>query len=735
MQATLTANTTLGVASPVQARHAEVVPSFIVPLIQRTLTCWIGSVEPEELLCWTRPGDLSDRARDELREAIVGRLRQRAAAVWSLPAGLQFSEGWRQRLTPAEAETLSAAVQALTRDGQSTQELTLQQIKNALHKPLATVLGLLARLEAGSWSPVVEVKSEAEVPAAKPALPYVEVDDALRAQAAEVLSWPWVQQLDAQDLRFAMPEGTAAAEWVAAQVRQLRVPRELPEVLKALSGAQSLTAAQELRALVEIALRRCKPRPQPGSETRWVGIFLMRYLSRSGSGATLDAVGQSYGLTRERVRVICNSMERALKMAPIATPALDRVLRGAARIAPCGVAEVNEQLAHFIGQGAGIESLLAWAQWLGRDSLPVHIVQSQVRMNGELVSVRMVEAAHTASWVPALLRYASRECANMGCSCVLRMAGLLALRDGVAPGQEAIESALTQAVDFRWLDQDLGWFTLGDTTSSASATRVKKIVAIAQVAVGTDEIAAAFASDDVWLYREERWAQAIPPVHVLRELFLGWPFVRVVQKSRFVASAPLDPKSVLSDSEALAVSVIEQHDGVASLQEIKTVVMAQLGCSAIAVSIMLGASPVIVKLEHRLYALRGRRLGGNALENARLRGQEKSLGAALPEGLRKDAFVVRVTEASLKNEQYSVPAKFSATLRGTLQPVRAPDGTVLGAARTTPSGAISGLNRCIGTLAVDDLLVVTARQDGLVLQHRPADRVPESMALEISTQD
>ena len=96
----------------------------------------------------------------------------------------------------------------------------------------------------------------------------------------------------------------------------------------------------------------------------------------------------------------------------------------------------------------------------------------------------------------ANVRHAAFECGLLGCTSIARTAGLLALEEGLAPGAEALEAALSAASGFRWLDQDNGWFTLRDTNKCAAAHRVRKMMCVVQEAIGADQIAAAFVTDD-----------------------------------------------------------------------------------------------------------------------------------------------------------------------------------------------------------------------------------------------
>lgn len=237
----------------------------------------------------------------------------------------------------------------------------------------------------------------------------------------------------------------------------------------------------------------------------------------------------------------------------------------------------------------------------------------------------------------------------------------------MAPGQEAIEAALEGSSLFRWLDKESGWFALGETDGSSAATRVRKIMAVARDHIGADEIAGSLASDDMLIYRESQsLGLAVPPVHVLRELFRSWPWLKVVQKGRFTASASFDPAGVLTEAEQLAVGVIEQQDGVACRFELRDAIEQKLKHTNMAVSVMLGSSPIFARLEHGLYRLIGRRVGDAAVKAARTRMRAKSSvnGAPSFPDARSNEFVFRVTEAALKNEQYNVPPRFREQLAG-----------------------------------------------------------------------
>lgn len=702
--------------SPAAARHAEVVPSFIVPALARTLKCWAGTVNPGELVRWERPADLTESARRELRTVIIKRLRPRSEWMWAQPTGVRLVDGWRVRLVGSDMRGIEAVL--ARHSERPLEQLTLGEFRGAFGGKLERQLAVLARLEALYWTPpprpaqrprvFVAPQSAAPVPASE-----------LQDLADRVLALPWLATVTQQDLRFGYPGPGTLPEWMREQLLEEMVPFFTASLLRKLDDASQMTAAEEARALTLAAGQECLPPTNPEAAERWPAMFLARHIAAQGTGKTLVEVGDANGLTRERVRQICETFEDVFHRSEAVTPALDRALAAVARIAPCGVDEANQQLARFIGEGAGVECLIAWAQTVGQKSIAIRCHRVRRRLRGQLVDTTVVERADALPWVKPLINHVSRDTSMFGCTNVLRVAGLLALKEGVAPGQDAIEAALQGSAVFRWLDTETGWFALGETDGSSVATRVRKIMAVAHDHVGADEIAGALASDDMLIYREtQSLGLAVPPIHVLRELFRGWPWLKVVQKGRFTAGETFDPAGALSDAEQLAVDVIEQHDGVACRFELREAIEAKLQFANVAVSAMLGSSPIFDRLEHGLYRLIGRRVGDAALNAARTRMRMKAalhLAAPLSDA-RPNEFGFRVTEAALRNEQYNVPSRFHPRLAGRRIPIAGPDGRRLGDARISQSGALSGLNRLFSP-AAGDMFRVEVETDAIQVHH------------------
>lgn len=677
---------------------------------------WAGDVAPSELLCWERQADLSEGGRRDLRNTIVKRSRVRANRLWCLPTGVRLAEGWQNSLSPMDRKLIEGL--SIPRD-KPFETWTLREVKEALRLPLESTLGILARVEALYWVPPVRPTRLRVLPAVDQGSPVV-VTPELRALASEVIALPWVVTVTRNDLRFGYPSELPLTDWIAEQLVAGHAHAMVPHLLSRLAHADRLTAAEEAREIAFSAARVCAPqRATDDVLDRWSSMLIRRYISPTGDGRTLVEIGEEYGVTRERIRQVCESFEDILPECSVVTPCLDRALRAAARVVPMQVDDLNEQVRPFIGEDAGIEALVGWAEMLGREATPVQCRRARVRARSEIIEVTMVQAPDAPPWFEAAIRHVTRDCGLVGCTSVLRIAGRLALREGLVPGQESLESALESSAGFRWLDKENGWFTLGDTSSCAVANRVRKIMHVAEESIGTDEIAGALASDDMWLYRGTTTpGVATPPVHVLRELFLGWPWLKVVQQGRFVAGPGFDCDGVLSEAEEAMVKLISARNGVACRFELKDVVMNQLGLTDVFLAALLGSSPIVTRLEHGLYSLRGRKIGDGALAEARQRLRARTGFSAVDVESRQ--FLVRVTPAALLHEQHYVPTVFQEQLVGKQHAVKSAEGIHLGQARVGHAGALRGINQLFPSAQAGDHFRVEIEDDGLRVTHLPS---------------
>lgn len=677
----MTNNQQAGIAPDSVGRHAQVVPSVIASRVTRPLECWSGVVSPPELLNWCRASDLTDKARQELRKQIVKRLRPRMADIWALKIGIDVGSDWEVHASSREKYLMREVAE----NGLRLSELTLHELKSLVHMPLEHLFAALAHLESLNWVP--------PPPAPPPVAPRsptdpVDLTDTIREKIDAALLIPWLPSVTHTDLRFPFPTGQPLPEWLRSQRESTQCWHGLENLLDALMFAEKATAQAEVEAIARICITNHYVYRVPCDHVEGrLKIFSTRYLRKQGCNLTLQQVGDQIGITRERVRQVCDQLLEAWKVSSVATPAIDRALRMASRIAPAGLKEINEQIARYLGEDLSIEALCSLAEDL---EIPMDVVlhHGTVRMRQQAIPVRIVGRANDdAAWIEDVIRFAKSDCSLIGCSSVIRIAGVLALESGVAIPRATIEAVIERVDGFRWLDRASSWFTFTSSEGSAAALRIMKVFAVAHRSVSVEELGAALLDDEEWLQRGAKFAPAIPPQHILRDLLSGWHWLEQLQHTRFALSAEL-PDGVLNPTEKLVVEAIEARGGSALRREIVDFVRSRLDVSDVFVSFTLARSPAIRRWEKNIYGLRGRPIPLNALEEARERNTPATVEQALAPGVLA-SFRVNITKASLVNEQYNVPAHIRRNIEPDTYPLEGREGSLT----IGQTHVIRGLNR------------------------------------------
>lgn len=595
-------------------RHARVLPSFAVAFASRSLTCTsLGNVNARELLAWSRPGLPSHATAAELRAQFVKRRRASFDAIWDSCVNVRIGDDWRRALNDAERLRLAPLV-STDESANEFRRLTLRTVKERLRMPVAEALGVLAKLEALYWVPMTQPPATVTTEQALADVPsHPELVERVRSCAAS----PWVQALDPDDLRFPSIDGVKLAAWALAQVDKHVLSGMAHEICRRMIAAHKATWAEELSDLALAAINHAEHRPgSDEAEGRWLGIFLARY--GGPRGLSLKAVGERYGITRERVRQICEYMMAALRAQPVKMPALERLLAAAARVMPLSTDEADSQLTRLLGENVGLLAAMRFADEMGLAN-PVRRSSAVARTHAGYKPLAIVEAVESSPWVGAAMSHARRDCTYVGCTNFIRIAGLLALEQGIAQDLETLQTVFSRAPGFRMLDSDSGWFTLEDSETSAAATRMLKLMSVASGSVDLDTVASALMTDDRWFYREGGRAMAVPPLHVLASLFAGWSWLTGNGHNKYVTTEQIDPCDVLSKTERAAVEALRAHGGVATRAEIATHLIDSLGVSNAAVSQVLATSSTVSKLDHAIYGVRGHPLATEALVDARKR--------------------------------------------------------------------------------------------------------------------
>ncbi|MBS0340402.1 MAG: hypothetical protein JSS56_07725, partial [Proteobacteria bacterium] len=575
------------------------------------------------MLAWNRPTLPSNHTTSELRAQFVKRRRASFEAIWNSSVNVKISEDWRRALHDDER----LRILPLLRDEQAINafpQLTLRTVKDALKMPVADALGVLAKLEALYWLPTPWRRTPSTRIAVLADVPInADFVECMRA----CLSSPWVDALEPDDLRFPRVDGKKLPQWIEAQLSKPVLSGLTHDLCLRLLAADKASWAEELADLVLCGVEHAGRRPgSDDAQHRWTNIFLARHGGERG--LELQSIGDRFGITRERVRQICEAILESLRAQPVKMPALERLLSAAARVMPLPMEDANTQLARFLGNGYGLQAAIQFADIMGLQS-PVRHAFPVARTLAGYKPVPILEAASTpATWVRAALAHARRDCTFVGCTNFTRIAGLLALEQGIAQDLETLQAVFSKAPGFRLLDADSGWFTLADSESSAAASRMRKLMSVVAGSVDIDTVASALMTDDRWFYREGGRALAVPPLHVLAELFSGWGWLFANSHNKYTAKAQLDPNSVLSKTELGAIEILQTHGGAATRAELAAHLIGTLGVTNMAVSQVVATSSALCRLDHAIYGIRGRPLPAEALIAARKRRVSEQLASS-----------------------------------------------------------------------------------------------------------
>lgn len=699
-------------------RHAIVVPSVVLPLLKQGLKWRSGRVAPEELTAWARADQLSEHARDELAAMVVARLRPKGRIMQDLLCGQLLCSGGQERMGGMDLRMVQSFIDRLPVDRRERLlEVTIGEFSTGIAKPLAFSLRLLAKLEAAQWevsgppANMVEHASQSVLGEAEAAT-HIETQ-AFKDDLALVQSLPWVAEVAATDLRFRTDSIRPPSQVLAEAVASNRWSEVTCHLVHELARCDRMTFAEEVEDLARRALRLIGTRD--GARARWVKMFTLRYVSPVDSGRTLVEVGAQFDVTREYVRQVCEKMLGALREHTIFAPATARVLTSALRIAPESVAGMNVQLARQLGEGGGFEAAVFFASEMGMETSSLTVHESFISQGKSRVYSETVNRTGETGFSQAVLRCTGRQISLMGCTNLWRVSGALALDDELAPGRAAVESVLVAATGFKWLDQECGWFTLGDRgESSAVAKRIRKLASAAEEPVTIEAIISSLVTDDLWLYRERERDTGVPPMHILTQLLRCWPWLKCLQHNRFSLCDP-SVADVLTPTETLIIKVIKEFGGVASRYELSDRIVKEFGLGDIRVQQILGTAPMIYKIEWGLYALRGHRQADNALANARNRAQARRQEDS-PHGIESDAkfFILNISAGSLKNEQYGLPAAWSTRVPAGKYIIVCVDGQgevlehqpAKATVKVRESGVMVGFNRCFPTAKPGDRYVV-----------------------------
>ncbi len=343
---------------------------------------------------------------------------------------------------------------------------------------------------------------------------------------------------------------------------------------------------------LESELAEIAERAEPGRTAR----LAIRHWGWDGhGGATLETTGRELGgITRERVRQLCERLARRLGEREADAPTLDRALVLAAHAVPTTALELARRLAdeHIAAQPFDPAGLLSAATMLRRDPTFCLETVKDVRV---ALPYPPDPGSDTVAVIAAVIDTARAVVRRAGAARVGDVKGRVAADLAVWVDDDLVTAVVSEPDDFVWLERRTGWFYLPSVAKNAVASRVAKVLSVSD-AVGISDLHAG-------IRRDERMREFVMPEYILAELCERLPGVKV-EGGLVLADGRQRPEDVLESTELMLVRALRDAGGEAARHDLEHVCLAA-GMKPASFNNRIAYSPLITDLGHGLYGLRG----------------------------------------------------------------------------------------------------------------------------------
>ena len=352
------------------------------------------------------------------------------------------------------------------------------------------------------------------------------------------------------------------------------------------------------------------------NEQRLANIFAERYGVASENGSILKAIGVRYGVTRERIRQMVDKMVARSEGFSVVTPNLDMLAARLPAILPQAVTKLDEALRPLLGESLSLVSVERFSrEVLGRSI--VNIVNQQLNNSVASLIVAVNKGDHDAAAFRAVRAVALSMIRSTGAAQIDFVAGAASteLKRGITALEAGRLCSLVQ--EFEWLVEVDGWFWLGPDCENRLLNVARKVLACTQQRVDVEDIHSAMArSRREYFEAGKNRTYAIDAPHaVLVAALRRTPWIQNIQHDDFRLRETIEPAVLLSESELALYKLLISKGGVAARYTISDELMGseQYSGSPMAIAIALDASPIFIRLDRGIFALRGASLKAEAL--------------------------------------------------------------------------------------------------------------------------
>lgn len=443
--------------------------------------------------------------------------------------------------------------------------------------------------------------------------------------------------MDAAEQLLSGSYGQSSPEVLTRQIREFR------EQVSTLSGTKL-----EAELLSIFATHR----------ERDLAMFVRRFGLDGRPAMTLDQLGHQYGLTRERVRQVCERLNRIVEDKQPFAPALDLALAHVSGSLP-GIAvdiEANLVTKNVAATRFRLESLQKAAGLLGRE----------VVYSIEAGEPRSVVATGLAGSSAKVVQIARRAVEHWGAATFDDIVNRV--KEKFPISEEVVRGIVIGHGDFRWLDEQSDWFWLVDLPRNRLINQIQKVFSVTE-SVSVGELRAG-------VRRHHRMQGFAPPERVLLELCRQIPWCSVEDRTvRLNKEHAL--RKILSKTEETMAAILRRHNSVMQRETFEEECVVG-GMNRATFYIYIDYSPIIVKYARGVYGLRGAEVPPGLVESLKPKIQR---GRVLKDyGWKSDGRLwvgYKLSESTVATGVCSIPATLTRFIEGDFQ-FYEPSGKIVG---------------------------------------------------------
>ena len=372
---------------------------------------------------------------------------------------------------------------------------------------------------------------------------------------------------------------------------------------------------------------------------------------------TLQSVGDTFDLTRERVRQIAMRFEKVHIRRKSFLPALERVLRFIARRLPVVADDIEAELhaRRLTLSMFRIESIVECAKLLGQ---PIEFVLDQSR------GTRIITEAKGTGLTRLIARYARRAVSKYGLANVVDL-------------KEELIDTIHSSIDLNFLSnivramdsyEDLGkgWFWLRDSSRNHLLTIARKVLTVSPK-IHVSEMRAAIANDP-------RGRGFAPPKPVVLR-FCETAAECAIEDDVIIARQQQNPMQVLSDTEQVIVEVLRTHGPLLSRTALEEHCI-RSGVNRHTMSLYVGRLAILARYAPSVYGLRGAEFSEDDIARAAPRRERRYSEQGWTEKAEPWA-AIQLSPSALSNGIVQLPASFRQHVSGRYA-LRTEDGLMIG---------------------------------------------------------